>query len=183
MPSKNQAPAQAGTGSPAGEPFYLAVGYLRRPHGVRGEIVMDLHTDFPERLKASRKLFIGEKHKGFMLEGARPHGKHVLVKFRGIDTPEEAGQYRNQWVYVKTSEVPELPEGQIYQHQLLGMTVLDESDKILGTLNEIIETGANDVYVVKDDAGKELLLPAIPPVILDIDPDRRLIRVHLLEGL
>ena len=183
MPAKKQSPAQAGIGSPAGELFYLVVGFLRRPHGVHGEIIMDLHTDFPERLKANRKLFIGEKHKALTLEGARSHGDNVLVKFRGIDTPEDAGEYRNQWVYVKTSEVPALPEGQIYQHQLLGMTVVDESNKTLGTLTEIIETGANDVYVVKDDSANELLLPVIPSVILDIDPERRLIRVHLLEGL
>jgi len=183
MPTKKQSPAQAGTGSPAGEPFYLVVGFLRRPHGVQGEIVMDLHTDFPERLKANRKLFIGEKHKALTLEGVRSHGDSLLVKFRGTDTPEDAGQYRNQWVYVKTSEVPALPEGQIYEHELLGMTVIDDGDRTLGTLNEIIQTGANDVYVVKDEVGKELLLPAIPSVILDIDPDRRLIRVHLLEGL
>jgi 16S rRNA processing protein RimM len=183
MPAKKQSPAQAGTGSPAGEPFYLVVGFLRRPHGVHGEIVMDLHTDFPERLKPDRKLFVGEGHQLLTLESTRSHGDNVLVKFRGIETPEDAGQYRNKWVYVKTSEIPALPEGQIYQHQLLGMTVIDESNKVLGELSEIIETGANDVYVVKDDAGKELLLPAIPSVILDIDPDRRLIRVHLLEGL
>ncbi len=183
MPAKKQSPAQAGIGSPAGEPFYLVVGFLRRPHGVQGEIIMDLHTDFPERLKANRKLFIGEKHKALTLEGARSHGNSILVKFRGINTPEDAGQYRNQWVYVKTSDVPALPEGHIYQHQLLGMTVVDESDKTLGKLTEIIETGANDVYIVKDDSGNELLLPVIPSVILDIDPERRLIRVHLLEGL
>jgi 16S rRNA processing protein RimM len=67
MPAKKQSPAQAGTGSPAGEPFYLVVGFLRRPHGVHGEILMNLHTDFPERLKAKRKLFIGEKNKALTL--------------------------------------------------------------------------------------------------------------------
>ncbi|MEW6406314.1 MAG: ribosome maturation factor RimM [Chloroflexota bacterium] len=183
MPAKKQTSGQVDTGSPAGEPLYLVVGFLRRPHGLRGEIIMDLHTDFPDRLKAGRKLFIGEKHKAVSLEGARSHGNSVLVKLRGIETPEDAGQFRNQWVYVKTTDVPKLPEGQIYQHELFGMAVVDEDDKPLGTLTEIIETGANDVYVVKDDAGKELLLPAIPSVILDIDAGRRFIRVHLLEGL
>jgi len=183
MPTKKQTAGQVDTGSPAGEPFYLVVGFLRRPHGVQGEIIMDLHTDFPERLKARRKLLIGDNYKAVSLESVRPHAKGVLVKFRGIDTPEDAGQFRNTWVYIKASEAPKLPEGQIYQHELFGMTVIDEADKTLGTLTEIIETGANDVYVVKADAGKELLLPAIPSVILDIDAGRRLIKVHLLEGL
>lgn len=183
MSAKRQSPAQVGTGSPAGEPLYLVVGFLRRPHGVRGEIIMDLHTDFPERFKPGRRLFVGEKHKSVTIESARPHANGLLVKFRGTNTPEDAGQYRNQWVYIKTAEAAPLPEGQVYQHQLLGMSVFDEEENLLGKLTGIIETGANDVYVVTDDSGKEILLPAIPSVILDLDPVRRLIKVHLLEGL
>ena len=171
------------SGSPAGEPVYLTVGFLRRPHGLHGEIIMDLRTDFPERLKSGRKLFLGEEHKPMTLVSARPHAKGMLIKFKGVETPEDVGQFRNQWVYVKASDVPPLPEGQIYQHELFGFKVLDESDNLLGELVEIIETGANDVYVVRDDSGHEILLPAIPSVVLDLDPARRLMRVHLLEGL
>ena len=171
------------SGSPEGEPLYLVVGFLRRPHGVHGEIIMDLHTDFPERLKSGRKLFIGDERQPVALEGVRTHGKGMLVKLKGFDTPEAVGVFRNQWVYVKTKDVPPLPEGQIYKHELFGMKIIDEQDHILGELTEIIETGANDVYVVTNDSGKELLIPAIPSVILDIDAGRRLIRVHLLEGL
>jgi len=171
------------TGSPTGEPLYLSVGFLRRPHGLHGEIIMDSHTDFPERLRKGRKLFIGEDHQPMSLEGVRPHGKGVLVKFKTIDTPEAAGQFRNQWVYAKTKDLPPLAEGQHYQHELLGINVVDENGNSLGVLTEILETGANDVYVVKDDSGKELLLPNIPSVVLDLDFARRLMRVHLLEGL
>jgi len=170
------------TGSPNGEPIYLSVGFLRRPHGLRGEIIMDLHTDFPERMKSGRELFVGEKHKPMSLVSARPHQKGLLVKFENIDTPEDAGLYRNQWVYVPAKEVP-LPEGQHYQHELLGLKVVDESDTSLGELVEILETGANDVYVVRDDSGKEILLPNIPSVILDLDVGRGFLRVHLLDGL
>jgi 16S rRNA processing protein RimM len=171
------------SGSPDGEPVYLVVGFLRRPHGLRGEIIMDLHTDFPERLRSGRKLFVGEEHKSMTLTSTRPHAKGMLVKLKDVETPEEAGQLRNQWVYVKAADMPALPEGQIYQHELFGFKVVDETDNLLGELVEIIETGANDVYVVKDEAGKEILLPAIPSVILNLDPARRLLRVHLLDGL
>ena len=171
------------TGSPTGEPLYLSVGFLRRPHGLHGEIIMDLHTDFPERLRKGRKLFVGEEHKPMTLEDIRPHGKGVLVKFKTIDTPEDAGQFRNQWVYAARKDLPPLPEGQHYQHELLGINVVDENGNPLGVLTEIVETGANDVYVVKDDSGKEILLPNIPSVILDLDFARRIIKVHLLEGL
>jgi len=169
-------------GSPTGEPLYLSVGFLRRPHGVRGEIVMDLHTDFPERMKKGRKLFIGDNHKPMTLTNVRPHQSGLLVKFKNVDSPEDAGLYRNQWVYVQTKDVP-LPEGQHYKHELLGLKVVDENDSLLGELVEIMETGANDVYVVRDDSGKEILLPNIPSVILDFDIDRGFLRVHLLEGL
>jgi len=171
------------SGSPDGEPVYLVVGFLRRPHGLEGEIVMDLHTDFPERFRKGRKLLVGEEHKSLTLAGVRPHQLGMLVKFKGVETPEAAGTYRNQWVYIKATEAQPLPEGQIYQHQLFGFQVVDDHDQLLGELVEIIETGANDVYVVRSDAGKEILLPAIPSVILETDVERRIMRVHLLEGL
>jgi len=170
-------------GSPDGEPVYLVVGFLRRPHGIRGEIIMDLHTDFPERFRSGRNLFVGEEHKPMKLAGTRSHARGMLIKFKGVETPEEAGQFRNQWVYVKAADVPALPENQIYLHELFGFKVVDENEHPLGELVEIIETGANDVYVVRDENGHEILLPAIPSVILDLDPARRLMRVHLLDGL
>ena len=171
------------SGSPNGEPLYLSVGFLRRPHGVLGEIVMDLHTDFPERMKAGRKLFVGEEYKPMTLTNVRPHQLGLLVKFENIETPEDAGKLRNQWVYIKAKDAPPLPEGKIYQYELIGFKVVDENDNLLGELAEILETGANDVYVVRDDSGKEILLPNIPSVILDLDTGRRLMKVHLLEGL
>lgn len=171
------------SGSPDGEPVYLVVGFLRRAHGLRGEIIMDLHTDFPERFQSGRKLFVGEEHKPITLSNARPHAKGMLVKFKGVETPEDAGLLRNQWVYISSTDVPSLPEGKLYQHELFGFRVVDENGDSLGDLVEIIETGANDVYVVRDESGKEILLPAIPSVVLETDPSRRVMRVHLLEGL
>jgi 16S rRNA processing protein RimM len=170
-------------GSPDGEPFYLVVGFLRRAHGLRGEIIMDLHTDFPERLQSGRKLWVGEEHRPVELAGARPHAKGMLVKFKGVESPEEAGTLRNQWVYVRASDVPRLPEGKLYQHEIYGFDVVDEHGEPLGQLVEILETGANDVYIVRREDGTEILLPAIPSVILEINAPRRLMRVHVLEGL
>ncbi len=170
-------------GSPVGEPEYLVIGFLRRPFGISGEILMDLHTDFPERFRTGRKLYVGDDYKAMTLASVRPHGEGMLIRLRGVNTPEMAGQYRNTWIFIKTKDAPALPEGKYYQHQLLGLKVVDEADQTLGTLTEILATGANDVYVVKDEAGKELLLPAIPDVILDVQPEAGFIRVHVLEGL
>ena len=174
----------AGTGSPPiGEPEYLVVGFVRRPHGVKGEMIMDVHTDFPERLKTGSTVFVGEQYQAMVLTSRRPHAKGMLIRFRGIKTPEDAGLYRNTWVYVPTADRPELPKGEYYHHQLLGLSVVTDDGKTLGVLTDIIETGANDVYVVRDADGKETLLPAIPPVILDVQLADRQMRVHLLDGL
>ncbi|HRQ22543.1 MAG TPA: ribosome maturation factor RimM [Anaerolineales bacterium] len=170
-------------GSPQGESVYLAIGFLRRPHGVTGEVIMDVHTDFPERIKPGRRVYIGEKHETAEFEGVRVHGQGLLVRLRGYDTPEAVGRFRNQWVYVKTSEVPPLPEGEHYKYEMVGLQVVEENGNPLGELTEILETGANDVYIVRGENGKEILLPAIPPVILNVDMSARIMTVHLIDGL
>ena len=170
-------------GSPKGESIYLAIGFLRRPHGVSGEIIMDLHTDFPERIKSGRKVYIGETYQAETIESVRVHGKGLLVTLSGCKTPETVGRFRNQWVYVKTGEVPPLPKGQHYKYELINLDVVDDDGNPLGKLVEILETGANDVYIVRNESGREILLPAIPSVILNVDMESRLIKVHLLEGL
>jgi len=171
------------SGSPKGESIYLAIGYLRRPHGVQGEIIMDLHTDFPDRIKSGRKVYIGEKYEAFTIGSARVHGNGLLVKLRGFDSPETAGRFRNQWVYVKSTEVPALPEGQHYKHELIGLTVMTDNGDKLGILNEVLETGANDVYVVVKEDGKDILLPAIPDVILEVNMNDKVVKVHIIDGL
>jgi 16S rRNA processing protein RimM len=174
----------AGSGSPsAGEPEYLVVGFLRRAHGVRGEMVMEIHTDFPERLTPDTKVFVGDEHQPMTIDGTRFHQEGLLVKFKGLDSPEEAARYRNQLVYVAAADRPPLPKGQYYHHELIGFVVMDEEKGFVGKLMEIMQTGANDVYVVSRPDGREVLLPVIPSVVLDIEADRRLIRVHLLDGL
>ena len=176
--------AAAEPGSPTvGEPEYLVVGFLRRPHGVKGEMLMDVRTDFPERLKTGMTVFVGDAYQPMVLVSRRQHAAGMLVRFRGIKTPEEAGLYRNTWVSVPTADRPDLPEGEYYHHQLIGLRVITDEDVELGKLVDIIETGANDVYVVREADGSEILLPAIPSVILDIGLADRQMRVHLLEGL
>jgi 16S rRNA processing protein RimM len=172
------------TGSPAvGEPEYLVVGFLRRPHGVNGDLLMDVHTDFPERLKTGMTVFVGDDYRPMVIASRRPHAAEMLVRFRGVKSPEEAGLYRNTWVYVPTTDRPKLPEGEYYHHQLVGLNVVTDEGRELGVLTDVLETGANDVYVVRDADGNETLLPAIPPVILEVRLADRQMRVHLLDGL
>ncbi|MEW6093743.1 MAG: ribosome maturation factor RimM [Chloroflexota bacterium] len=167
----------------SGEPAFLAAGKVRRPHGVRGEVVVELYTDFPERLCPRTQVYLGEKHLPLTLRSARSHNEGLLLGFEGIDTPEAAGHYRNQVLYIAAKSLPDLAAGEHYFHQLIGLNVADEDGNLLGILTEIVETGANDVYVVTGADGKELLLPAIPSVVLDVDLPAKTMKVHLLPGL
>ena len=181
--ARKTTPANAGSGSPTGEPVFLIVGFLRRPHGVHGEMIMDVHTEFPERLRAGTQVYVGEAHKPMTITSTRPHGKGMLVSLRGLTNPDLAGQLRNTYVYVPAKDRPPLPDGKLYQHQILGLRVITDEGTELGKLTDILATGANDVYVVKAEDGKEVLLPAIPDVILGYDLPNGEIKVHLLEGL
>ncbi len=167
------------TGSPqAGEPVFLVVGRLRRPHGIHGEISMEVLTDFPERLRVRRTVFLGEEHQPVRIGARRWQHKFLLLKFDGYETPEQVGELRNQLVFVPAHSSPALPEGDYYHHQLLGMQVVDEGGNTLGLLSEIIETGAKDVYVVIDANGGQTLFPAIEEVILEINPDQNQMRIR-----
>ncbi len=157
-------------GSPkSGEPVYLVVGRLRKPHGVLGEILMDILTDFPERFDPPTVLLVGEKYKKFTLTNCRWHQDSLLVKFDGIDDRDQAGLYRNVLVYAEASSSPKLPDGEYYQHELIGLTVFDEAGDLQGKLVEILTTGSNDVYVVLFPSGEETLLPALESVILKVN--------------
>ena len=171
-------------GSPQkGEPVFLAVGKLRRPHGVHGEIIMDVLTDFPERLQRGMTLYVGPDHQPLLLRSYRPHAAALLVAFEGYDTPEQAGELRNRLAFVPVADRPPLPEGEYYHHQLIGLKVVSEQDELLGKVAEILETGANDVYVVRSEAGVEILIPAVDEFILNIDLERGEMRVHVVPGL
>lgn len=168
----------------AGKPAYLAVGRLRRPHGVKGEIIMDILTDFPERLKPGVLLFAGEAHQPLRVRSVRSHDKVLLMAFESMQTPEIVGELRNQILYVSAADIPPLQEGEYYHHQLIGLRVIDEAGNPLGMITSILETGgANDVYLVSGQNDRELLLPDIEEVVLSIDLEAGEMRVHLLPGL
>jgi 16S rRNA processing protein RimM len=169
--------------STAGEPDFLVVGKLGRPHGVHGEIVMEVYSDFPERIQPGVVFYIGQEHQRQVLLTRRPHSRGLLVKFEGFQDRDQAAFLRNQLVYVSTADRPHLAQGEYYHHQLIGLQVFDDSGQMLGHVDRILETGANDVCVILNSAGKEILIPAIDPVILDIDLESKILRVHLLEGL
>ena len=171
--------ASQGTGSPrSGEPVFVAVGKLRRPHGVKGEMLMDVLTDFPHRLHPKKVVFVGEQYEALTLAAVRPQDRALLVMFEGFEGIDSIGRLRNCMVFVKISELPPLPEGEYYHHQLIDLKVVDQTGKELGAITEILETGANDVYVVTDPEGHEMLLPAIQDVIIRVDLEKHEMQVN-----
>jgi 16S rRNA processing protein RimM len=177
-------PQDSDSGSPTpGEPEFLVVGKLGKPHGIHGEIVMDVYTDFPERVQQGVTVFIGPQFLPLQIIKRRPHARGLLMTIDGYQTREGVAELRNQLVYVPTADRPQLEAGEYYHHQLLGLQVIDEEDRLLGSIERILETGANDVYVVHDESGAELLVPDIESVVLEIDLDHNQMLVHLLPGL
>jgi 16S rRNA processing protein RimM len=171
-------------GSPAaGEPVFLAVGKVRRPHGVAGDVLVEIYTDYPGRLKPKMMVYVGRNYLPLTISRQRFHNAGVLLAFEGYYTPEQAGRFRNEILFIKRDNTEELPEGEYYFHQLLGLSVFDETGEPLGEMTEILETGANDVYVVTNSDGREILLPAIEEVILEVDLVSLSMKVHLLPGL
>jgi 16S rRNA processing protein RimM len=171
-------------GSPKrGEPVFLAVGKLRRSHGVRGEIIMDVLTDFPERLLNGMTLYVGSEYQPLRLRSQRAHGNALLVAFEGFENPEQASELRNQLVYVTTADRPHLPEGEYYHHQVIGLKVVSEQGEVFGKVTEILATGANDVYVVRPEIGAEILIPAVDEFVLAVDLEGGEIRVRMAPGL
>ena len=164
------------------ESAFLAVGRVHRPHGIRGEIRVEIHTDYPERFSLYKTLYLGPKHAPFALQAHRFHQGKVLLKLEGVDDRDAAGALRDQWVCIATKDAVPLEEGDVYQHQMLSLRVRTDDGEDLGEIADIIETGANLVYVIRGEGG-ELLLPDIPEVVLHVDLSSRQVTVHMIEGL
>ena len=162
---------------------FLAIGRLQRPHGLNGELQMGVMTDFPERITHGKKVYIGEKHQPAIIKSTRHHNVGMLVTFEEFSHRDEVEHIRNWYVYVRMDELPKLPRGEYYQHELYGLEVHTDEGLHLGTLSEVIETGANNVYVISSENQNDVLIPSTEEVILKIDLKKNQILVHLLPGL
>ncbi len=176
-------------GLPASSPHFLVLGRIQRPHGVRGELRLQIITDYPERIADLDVVYIGRDPYdptsaiGFTVTGTRRHREQLLVRLEGIDTREEADRYRDHLLMVSLEDAIPLEEDEYYTFQIIGAEVLTTDGVSLGTIREVLETGANDVFVVQGGLYGEVLLPDIPTVILEIDIDNRRMTVEIPPGL
>jgi 16S rRNA processing protein RimM len=164
-------------------PEYLAVGRILRPHGIRGNLLVNAESEVIKSITTGSPVFLGPNHLPFSVQYFSPHRDQYLLKLETLNSRDDAEEYRESMVYIRFEDTSPLPENVYYHWQLLGLDVHSDEEEILGTLTEIIETGANDVYIVRSESGNELLLPAIEPVIKSIDLEKNLMIVHLIPGI
>lgn len=166
---------------------YIAVGQIAGVHGLRGEVRVEPHTDFPERFKPGLKLAMGDVQTVAEIVAARPHKNVILIRFVGVNQRGQAEALRGKWLFVKDEDAFELEEGVYWIHDLMGLSVLSSSGEQYGAITDVLSTGANDVYVVRTEApfnrGKDLLIPAIADVVQEVDIDAGQMIVDLPSGL
>ena len=164
-------------------PEFLVVGRIVRPHGIRGGMKVITESDLVHKLKASGKIFLGPDKVPATVKSMNLHRKEYLLYIEGCTDRETAENWREAGIYILYSELDPLPAGEFFHWQIVGLKVITTADEELGHVENIIVTGANDVYVVRDPTGKEILLPAIESVVQQVDLDNQIIIVRLMPGL
>ncbi|HUS70623.1 MAG TPA: ribosome maturation factor RimM [Anaerolineae bacterium] len=163
-------------------PTHLAIGRVSKPHGLAGEVEVQILTDFPDRFDMLKTVYVGERYTPAFLESQRRHGRRILLKFEGCEDREEAEKLRGELIYVPVDEAVPLEEDEYYLHEIVGLQAWTTEGEYLGRIEEVIDTGSNDVYVVRDGV-RETLIPALSDVVLNIDIEHGRIEVQLMKGL
>ena len=168
---------------------YFRVGVIANTHGIRGEVKVFPTTEDPKRFKGMKEIILdtGNEKKVLEVASARFFKNMVILKFKGIDSINDIEKYKGRDLLVTRENAIPLEEGEYYIADILGATVVTEEVVLednthFGTLKDVMETGANDVYVVEHE-GKEVLLPVIPDCVLSRNMDTKVVTVHIMEGL
>jgi 16S rRNA processing protein RimM len=171
-------------------PQYLILARVLRPHGVRGDLSVQILTDFPDRMRDLDAVYLGtdpdkprrmtEQH---VTWARRAKNDQWLLHLDGVEDRDAADAFRSQYLFVSLADAVPLEEDEVYLFQVIGLEVKTAEGESLGRVTGIIETGANDVYVVQGEAYGEILIPAIEGVILKTEPDAGIMLVQLPAGL
>ncbi|GAB4324664.1 MAG: ribosome maturation factor RimM [Phototrophicales bacterium] len=169
-------------------PPFLLIGEILRPHGVRGEIKIRLLTDYPDRIKGLPAVYLGTtaddtKAQPYRVKHMRMHQGYGLLTLHTIHNRDDAERLRGLFVMIRTQDAIPLEDDEIYLYQLIGMRVETQDGHILGIIKEVLETGANDVYIIDSEEHGEILIPVTDETIVETDTDRNCVTVNLPEGL
>lgn len=164
---------------------FLQVGVITSTHGIRGEVKVFPTTDDPKRFKSLKEVILdtGRERVTLEVEGVKFFKQFVILKFKGIDNINDVEKYRRASLLVARENAVRLQKDEYFIADLIGLIVQNEDGARIGVLKDVIETGANDVYSIELDDGRELLLPAIKQCVLDVDIEAGIIRIHILDGL
>ena len=164
---------------------FLEIGQIVNTFGIKGMVKVKPFTDDIKRFDDLKKVYVenNKTKKQYEIEEVKYHKGMVLMKLKGVNTPEEAELLRNYYLKVKREDEPELDDGTYYIVDLIGLNVYSDEGCLLGKIDDIFNNGSCDIYAVKDELGKQLLLPAISDVIKEINLEQKKIIVHILKGL
>ena len=163
----------------------LQVGIITQTHGIRGEVKVFPTTDDVKRFKKLKETILdtGKEKITLEIESVKFFKQFVILKFKGFDNINDIEKYKNKSLYVTRENAVRLRRNEYFIADLMDLEVFDEEDKRLGTLVDVMQTGANDVYVIEDQEGKEYLFPAIPQCVLDVNLEEQTVTVHIMDGL
>lgn len=163
----------------------LQVGAITSTHGIRGEVKVFPTTDDVNRFKKLKEVVLdtGKEQITLQIQGVKFFKQFVILKFKGIDNINDIEKYKGKPLLVTRENAVKLEKDEYFIADILGSAVEDEDGNFLGTLKYVIVTGANDVYVVENEEGKELLFPAIKECVLNVDVEQAKITVHIMPGL
>ena len=160
------------------------IGYVVKPHGIRGEVKVQPISPDPDRFYQLKKVFLRmDVIQAYSIQKTRISNRFVFLKLSGVDSRNEAEILRDCEILIEKEDLIDLPSDSYFIHDLIGCEMITEEGKIVGNVVDILQMASNDVYVVNDDSGKEILVPAIKDVIKEIDIKRKKIRIHLFEGI
>ncbi|MBR1572943.1 MAG: 16S rRNA processing protein RimM [Lachnospiraceae bacterium] len=162
---------------------YLQVGAITSPHGVHGEAKVYPMTDDVKRFKKLKEVYLGDDKRLLHISSVKFFKNMVILKFDEFTTPEEIDKIRKVGLYVTRDMAVKLQKDEYFIADLIGLEVYSDEDKLIGELTDVMQTGANDVYVVKTQSGNEILIPAIKDCILEVSIEESRMLVHLLPGL
>ncbi len=163
----------------------LRVGVISSTHGVRGEVKVYPTTDDPERFLDLDEVTLdaGREMIPLEIQNVKFFKNMVILKFKGYDNINDIEKYKGRDLLIRRNQAVDLEEDEYFIGDLIGLSVVTEEGAVLGTLTDVMPTGANDVYIVRQESGKELLLPAIKECIREVDLEGRFIKVHVMDGL
>lgn len=163
----------------------LEVGKIVNTHGLRGEVKVVPWTDYPEVFEDIESVYIKKKsdYERLDLAGIKYQKNNLIIRFVQIKDINEAEKYKNQVLYAEREALGELPEGVYYIADLIGLDVIKEDGERVGVIADVFNTGSSDIYEVKRDGKKNLLLPVIDEVVLNVDMENRRVTVRMMEGL